>query len=116
MTSITADAIASVSLKDADTDPQGFADKLGRSFEEFGFAIIADHGIPQDLIERAEEVIDVDLHQTERGAILRLTLTDAGAAKAAKAASFTCCGRARPPPVRRCGPVRSSSVPRMPSE
>lgn len=30
------------------------ADELGRSFEEFGFAVIRDHGIPQDLIDRAE--------------------------------------------------------------
>lgn len=30
------------------------ADELGRSFEEYGFAIIRDHGIPADLIERAE--------------------------------------------------------------
>ncbi|GGD53903.1 isopenicillin N synthase family oxygenase [Erythrobacter arachoides] len=31
-----------------------FSDDLGRSFAEFGFAIVRDHGIPQDLIERAE--------------------------------------------------------------
>src|ERR687894_1463217 len=55
MATITADTIASVSLKDADRDPQAFADKLGRSFEEYGFAIIADHGIPDELIHRAEE-------------------------------------------------------------
>jgi isopenicillin N synthase-like dioxygenase len=55
MTTLADDHIASVSLKDADTDPQAFADKLGRSFEEFGFAIIADHGIPDDLIHRAED-------------------------------------------------------------
>jgi isopenicillin N synthase-like dioxygenase len=55
MTTLAADHIASVSLKDAETDPQAFADKIGRSFEEYGFAIIADHGIPDDLIERAEE-------------------------------------------------------------
>ena len=49
------DDIASVSLKDADHDPEGFAQKLGRSFEEYGFAIIADHGIPDALITRAED-------------------------------------------------------------
>jgi isopenicillin N synthase-like dioxygenase len=49
------DDIASVSLKDADSDPAGFAQKLGKSFEEYGFAIIADHGIPDELIHRAEE-------------------------------------------------------------
>ena len=30
------------------------ADELGRSFREYGFAVIRDHGIPQDLIDRAE--------------------------------------------------------------
>ena len=28
------------------------ADELGRSFREYGFAVIRDHGIPADLIER----------------------------------------------------------------
>ena len=55
MATLTADNIASVSLKDADRDPEGFAQKLGRSFEEYGFAVIADHGIPDELIHRAEE-------------------------------------------------------------
>src|SRR5690348_2319275 len=55
MATITADNIASFSLKDADRDPEGFAQKLGRSFEEYGFAVIADHGIPDELIARAEE-------------------------------------------------------------
>ena len=54
MATITTDHIASVSLQEADRDPQGFADKLGKSFEEYGFAIIADHGIPQPLIDDAE--------------------------------------------------------------
>ncbi|QZH75078.1 MAG: isopenicillin N synthase family oxygenase [Erythrobacter sp.] len=30
------------------------SDELGRSFAEFGFAVVRDHGIPQDLIDRAE--------------------------------------------------------------
>jgi isopenicillin N synthase-like dioxygenase len=51
---LAADNIASVSLTDADRDPQAFSDKLGRSFEEYGFAVIADHGIPPELIARAE--------------------------------------------------------------
>jgi isopenicillin N synthase-like dioxygenase len=55
MATITADHIASVSLQDADRDPDDFADKLGRSFEEYGFAIIADHGIPDALSHDAEE-------------------------------------------------------------
>ena len=48
-------AIASVSLVESDRDPQGFANELGRSFEDYGFAIIAGHGIPDELIHRAEE-------------------------------------------------------------
>jgi isopenicillin N synthase-like dioxygenase len=55
MATITADEITSVSLKDADRNPDEFAEKLGRSFEDYGFAIIADHGIPDELIHRAEE-------------------------------------------------------------
>ena len=55
MATITADEIASVSLKEYDRDPDGFAQKLGRSFEEYGFAIIADHGIPDQLIHQAED-------------------------------------------------------------
>ena len=55
MATITDDNIASVSLKDADRDPDAFAEKLGRSFEDYGFTIIADHGIPDELIHRAEE-------------------------------------------------------------
>lgn len=45
--------IASVSL---DQPLENIADELGSSFEEFGFAIIRDHGIPADLIARAEEL------------------------------------------------------------
>ena len=55
MATITADHIASVSLTDADRNPDAFAQALGRSFEEYGFAVIADHGIPDELIHRAEE-------------------------------------------------------------
>ena len=55
MTRVTTDTIASVSLRDADRDPQRFARELGESFEEYGFAIISDHGIPEELIARAEE-------------------------------------------------------------
>ena len=51
----TRPSLASVSLKEGDRDPDAFSDKLGHSFEEYGFAIIADHGIPQELIDRAEE-------------------------------------------------------------
>ncbi len=46
--------IASVSLEEEARDPVRFAEKLGHSFERYGFAIIADHGIPSALIARAE--------------------------------------------------------------
>ncbi len=45
--------IASVSLSRPLED---VADELGRSFSEFGFAIVRDHGIPADLIARAEDM------------------------------------------------------------
>ena len=56
MATLTAptDNIASVSLKEADADPNRFAALLGKSFEDYGFAIIADHGIPAELIAEAE--------------------------------------------------------------
>src|SRR5687767_3927595 len=52
---LTTDHIASVSLPDADKDPEAFAQELGRSFVDYGFAVIRDHGIPQDLIDQAEQ-------------------------------------------------------------
>ena len=53
---ITSDNIASVSLAEADKDPKAFSDELGQSFVDYGFAIVRDHGIPQDLIDRAEQL------------------------------------------------------------
>jgi isopenicillin N synthase-like dioxygenase len=47
-------AVASVSLADFDRDRAGFAQALGSSFERYGFAIVSNHGIPDDLIARAE--------------------------------------------------------------
>ena len=43
--------IASVSLH---RPLEEVAQELGRSFEEYGFAVIRDHGIAQELIDRAE--------------------------------------------------------------
>ncbi len=45
--------VPTLSLANQARDPQGFAAALGGSFERFGFAIVADHGVPQDLIDRA---------------------------------------------------------------
>jgi isopenicillin N synthase-like dioxygenase len=55
MDNVIAKPLASVSLNASRTDPEGFAKELGESFERYGFAVIADHGIPADLIARAEE-------------------------------------------------------------
>src|SRR4029078_13482184 len=55
MATITADNIASVSIKDATRDPDGFAQKLGKSFEEYGFAIIAHPHIADELITEGED-------------------------------------------------------------
>ena len=53
---LSSDSVASVSLRDADRDPEGFAQELGQSFVDYGFAIVRDHGMSQGLIERAEEM------------------------------------------------------------
>src|SRR5215213_3942819 len=55
MSTLAEPTIASVSLTASATDPEGFARELGESFERYGFAIIADHGIPAELIHKAEE-------------------------------------------------------------
>jgi isopenicillin N synthase-like dioxygenase len=54
METITSDTVASVSLADADKEPEAFSEELGNSFVEYGFAIVRDHGIRQQLIDRAE--------------------------------------------------------------
>lgn len=50
----TQDTLAAVSLAMAEVDPDAFAERIGRSFADWGFAVVADHGIPAELIERAE--------------------------------------------------------------
>jgi isopenicillin N synthase-like dioxygenase len=47
------DEVPLVSMADQAADPEGFAQKFGQSFQRFGFAMVADHGVPQELIERA---------------------------------------------------------------
>jgi isopenicillin N synthase-like dioxygenase len=51
----TLESIASVSLAQSNSDPERFAAAIGGSFERYGFAVVADHGIPADLIARAED-------------------------------------------------------------
>ncbi|MFA5988757.1 MAG: 2-oxoglutarate and iron-dependent oxygenase domain-containing protein [Sphingomonas sp.] len=43
--------IPTLSLARDASDPAGFAADLGASFERFGFAVVADHGIPATLID-----------------------------------------------------------------
>ncbi|SFK34823.1 Isopenicillin N synthase [Sphingomonas sp. NFR04] len=45
--------IPALSLKDQASDPEGFAQAFGGSFQRFGFAVVRDHGVPQELIARA---------------------------------------------------------------
>ncbi len=45
--------VPSISLARAERDAAGFAAELGGSFEQFGFAVVTDHGIDPALIARA---------------------------------------------------------------
>jgi isopenicillin N synthase-like dioxygenase len=45
--------IEPVSLALYDQDFEGFAQKLGASFARYGFAVVADHDLPKDLVEGA---------------------------------------------------------------
>ena len=45
--------VPTLSLADQTRDPAAFATAFGASFERYGFAIVADHGVAQDLIARA---------------------------------------------------------------
>ena len=46
-------AIEPVSMTLYDADFQAFADRLGTSFRRYGFAVIADHGLDEAVIEAA---------------------------------------------------------------
>jgi isopenicillin N synthase-like dioxygenase len=45
--------IAPVSYTQSETDPEGFARALGKSFRETGFAVVSDHPVDQMVIDRA---------------------------------------------------------------
>src|ERR1700712_1329572 len=45
--------IAPVSFQGFEADFAKFSETLGASFERFGFAVISDHGIPQERIDAA---------------------------------------------------------------
>ena len=46
-------SVPTLSLADQAGDPEKFARDFGASFQRFGFAIVADHGIAHELIDRA---------------------------------------------------------------
>lgn len=45
-------SVPPLSLAQQDSDPEGFAQAFGKSFETFGFAVVSDHGVSQNLIDR----------------------------------------------------------------
>lgn len=54
MTQTVSDTHADIAVVSIAQPLEAIADELGRSFSEYGFAVIRDHGIPPELIERAE--------------------------------------------------------------
>lgn len=50
------DSLRPVSLALSDQDPDRFSRQIGQSFSDWGFAVVADHGISQELIARAEDM------------------------------------------------------------
>ncbi|WP_293880021.1 2-oxoglutarate and iron-dependent oxygenase domain-containing protein [Sphingomonas sp.] len=52
----TGEHIRPLSLGEQANDPIRFAQELGQSFERFGFAIVADHGIDDALVARASSL------------------------------------------------------------
>jgi len=87
--------IEPVSMTLYDTDFQAFSDKLGGSFKRYGFAVIADHGLDEAVIEAAiddakaffalPEEIKRQYHQSGTGGARGLTPFGVEAAKGAAA-------------------------------
>lgn len=90
-----AKGIEPVSMTLYDTDFQAFADKLGGSFKRYGFAVVADHGLDETVIEAAiddakaffalPEDIKRQYHQAGTGGARGLTPFGVEAAKGAAA-------------------------------
>ncbi len=88
-------AITPVSMSRYDADFQGFADDLGASFTRYGFAVVADHGLDETVIEAAiadakaffalPEDVKRAYHQPGTGGARGLTPFGTEAAKDAKA-------------------------------
>lgn len=50
------DRIPTLSLTQQQSDPEGFAEAFGRSFQNYGFAIVSDHGVDQTLVDKTWEL------------------------------------------------------------
>lgn len=50
------DRIPTLSLTQQQSDPEGFAEAFGRSFQNYGFAIVSDHGVDQALVDKTWEL------------------------------------------------------------
>ena len=93
--SIASKGIKPVSMSRYDADFQGFSDDLGASFKRYGFAVIADHGLDEDVIKAAiddartffalPEEVKRRYHQPGTGGARGLTPFGVEAAKGAAA-------------------------------
>ena len=91
----TPKGIMPVSMSRYDADFQGFSDDLGASFQRYGFAVVADHGLDEDVIRRAiddakaffalPEEVKRAYHQPGTGGARGLTPFGVEAAKGAAA-------------------------------
>lgn len=91
----TPKGIVPVSMSRYDADFQGFSDDLGASFQRYGFAVVADHGLDEAIIRRAiddakaffalPEDIKRAYHQPGTGGARGLTPFGVEAAKGAAA-------------------------------
>ena len=71
--SVASKGIKPVSMSRYDTDFQGFSDDLGASFTRYGFAVVSDHGLDEEVITAALDLLRAEgLQYAER-------LRDAGA-------------------------------------
>jgi len=90
--------IVPVSMTDYDRDFDGFSRDLGASFERYGFAVVADHGLDPDLIGAAvadakaffalPEAVKRQYHRPGTGGARGLTPFGVEAAKDAQAADL----------------------------
>ena len=93
--SVASKGIKPVSMSRYDTDFQGFSDDLGASFTRYGFAVVSDHGLDEQVILAAiddakaffalPEAVKRQYHQPGTGGARGLTPFGVEAAKGAAA-------------------------------